>query len=116
MFTEDPTLFLQDFGVAVEADGVVGLGIFDTPGDYIQNDRVISNEYLLRVETSRFGGLAYDDTINVAGDSYLVREAPLMVDDGAFCLVLLSKATGSGLQLEDGGYLLLETGGNLQLE
>lgn len=116
MLSEDPTLYLQDFGVTVQAGGVEGLGIFDTPGDYIHNERVITNEYLLRAETSKFGNLLYDDTINVGGESFVVREAPLMVDDGTFCLVLLSKAVGSGLQLEDGGFLLLETGGNLQLE
>lgn len=116
MIGEDPTLYLQDFGVTVQAGGVEGLGILDTPGDYIQNERVISNEYVLRAETTRFGSLAYNDSVSVAGESYIVREAPLMVDDGTFCLVLLSKGVTNLVLLEDGASLLLEDGGFLILD
>lgn len=117
MLSEDPTLYLQDFGVPVQAGGVEGLGIFDTPGDYIHNERVITNEYLLRAETSKFGNLLYDDSVNVNGETYTVREAPLMVDDGTFCLVLLSKAVMSNvLLLETGDMMLLEDGANLLQE
>lgn len=92
-FIEDPTVFLQDFGVPVTANGTSGLGIFDMPGEYVADGRVITNEYLLRVETSKFGSVSYGDSITVAGQSYQAREAPLMVDDGVFCLLLLSKVT-----------------------
>lgn len=91
-FVEDPADFLTDFGVAVTAGAVSGLGILDSPGEYVAGDRVITTEYVLRAETSKFGDLSYDDPITVDGTSYTVREAPLLIDDGAFCLVLMTKA------------------------
>lgn len=90
-WTEDPTDFLVDFGVIVTASGTTGLGILDMPGEYLHNERVITNEYLLRAETSKFGTLGYNDSITVEGISYTVREQPLKVDDGTFCLVLLTR-------------------------
>jgi hypothetical protein len=90
-WTEDPTDFLVDFGVTVTASGTTGLGILDMPGEYLHNERVITNEYLLRAETSKFGTLSYNDSIAVEGVAYTVREQPLKVDDGTFCLVLLTK-------------------------
>lgn len=91
MFDEDLTVFLNDFGVTVTAGAVSGLGILNKPGEYVADDRIITDEYVLRCETSKFGDLGYSDSISVDGVSYVVREAPLMVDDGAFCLILLSK-------------------------
>lgn len=92
-FVEDPTAFLSDFGVTVTAGAVSGLGILDSPGEYVAGDRVITTEYLLRVEASKFGSLGYNDALTVDGDAYTLREAPLLADDGVFCLMLLSKAT-----------------------
>lgn len=89
-WVEDPTDFLEDFGVSVTAGVVTGLGILDMPGEYVADGRVITNEYLLRAETSKFGTLTYGDTVTVDGSQYTVREAPLMVDDGVFCLLLLT--------------------------
>ena len=91
-FVEDPTDFLEDFGVTVTTGAVTGLGILDMPGEYVADSRVITNEYLLRAETSKFGTLTYGDSLTVDGTLYTVREAPLMVDDGVFCLVLLTLA------------------------
>jgi hypothetical protein len=91
-WVEDPTDFLEDFGVSVTAGVVTGLGILDMPGEYVADGRVITNEYLLRAETSKFGTLTYGDTVTVDGSQYTVREAPLMVDDGVFCLLLLTLA------------------------
>lgn len=90
-FVEDPTSFLNDFGVTVTANGITGLGILDMPGEYVADGRVITNEYLLRAETSKFGEVTYGDTMTVGANSYQVREAPLMIDDGVFCLILLTK-------------------------
>ena len=109
-WSEDPTDFLEDFGVSVTANGTTGLGILDMPGEYVADGRVITNEYLLRAEVSKFGSVTYGDSMTVAGVAYQVREAPLLVDDGVFCLVLLTKAAVaiSKLLLEDGFDLLLE--------
>lgn len=116
---EDPSFFLADFGLVVSSGLVSGLGILDMPGEYVADDRVITTEYLLRTETSKFGSLKYNDSITVDGLPYTVREEPLKVDDGVFCLVLLTRAaitTFGGLLLENGGYLLLENSGYLLLE
>ena len=117
-WSEDPTDFLEDFGVSVTSGGTTGLGILDMPGEYVADGRVISNEYLLRCQTSLFGTVTYGDSMTVDGQSYQVREAPLMVDDGVFCLVLLSKVTAvlSKMLLEDGFIVLLEDGFNVLLE
>ena len=117
-WTEDPTDFLDDFGVSVTANGTTGLGILDMPGEYVADGRVITNEYLLRAETSKFGSVTYGDSMTVAGVAYEVREAPLLVDDGVFCLVLLTKLAVAVARLlrEDGGFLLREDGGKLLLE
>ena len=117
-WTEDPTDFLEDFGVSVTANGTTGLGILDMPGEYVADGRVITNEYLLRIETSKFGSIGYGDSMTVAGVAYQVREAPLLVDDGVFCLVLLTKVAVaiSKLLLEDGFDLLLEDSSFLLLE
>lgn len=101
-FVEDPAAFLEDFGVNVTAGAISGLGILDSPGEYVADDRVITDEYVLKVERSRFGSLGYNDVISVDGETFVVREAPLAVDDGVFCLLLLSKATGN----EDYTYVL----------
>ena len=118
-FVEDPADFLADFGVTVTAGATTGLGILDMPGEYIGPDgRIITTEYVLRAETSKFGTLEYNDSLTVNSESYTVRETPLMVDDGAFCLVLLSKiaAALNSLLLESGDVLLLEDDGFLLLE
>lgn len=114
----DADAFLSDFGLTVAADGVTGLGIFDTPSEYIASGRAISDEYLLRVETAKFGGIAYNDNITVEGETYRVRESPRMVDDGMFCLVLLTKPIPVfyRLLLEDGFNVLKEDNDKILLE
>lgn len=88
---EDPADFLADFGVTVTQGATTGLGILDMPGEYVADGRVITTEYLLRAEASKFGGVGYGDAITVGGAAYTVREAPLLLDDGVFCLILLTK-------------------------
>ena len=117
-WVEDPADFLDDFGVSVTANGTTGLGILDMPGEYVADGRVITNEYLLRCQASLFGSVGYGDSMTVDGQSYEVREAPLLVDDGVFCLVLLTKVVVaiSKMLLEDGFDVLLEDSSFLLLE
>lgn len=96
-FTENPTAFLADFGVPVTAGAVSGLGILDAPGEYVAGDRVITTEYLLRAEASKFGNLGYNDSLTVDGEAFTLREAPLLVDDGVFCLLLLTKTAANNI-------------------
>ena len=112
----DPADFLEDFGLTVTANGASGLGILDAPGEYVADDRVITNEYLLRAETALFGGVTYGDSVSVGNDSFTVREAPLMVDDGMFCMMLLTKVSVGRLLLEDSFNILQEDGFKVLLE
>ena len=95
MFTEDPTIFLADFGVSVTAGALSGVGILDMPGEAILDGMVISTEYSLRCEASKFGDLGYGASVLVGAGSYEVRENRLL-DDGLFCLITLSKVEGAG--------------------
>ena len=94
--SEDPTVFLQDFGVAVTAGAVSGLGILDMPGELIADGMVISTDYTLRCQTSKFGNLMYGEAVTVAGVNYQVREVRL-IDDGAFCLVSMMRLDGGSV-------------------
>jgi len=89
-FSEDPTAFLEDFGVAVTSGATSGLGILDSPGEYLIEEQVISTAYALRAEASKFGSLIYGANITVAGVLYNVLDNRLL-DDGVFCLISLQK-------------------------
>ncbi len=93
MFTEDLDLFIDvaEHAVPVVANGVSGSGIFDMPGELVdENGLILSSEYQVRCKASQFGGLGYNDSIVVNGQSFQVRHnRPIF--DGAFCLLQLSK-------------------------
>jgi hypothetical protein len=89
-FTEDPTLFLADFGVSVTAGAVSGLGLLDMPGQLVADGMIITTDYSLRCEASKFGSLAYGASITVNSLTYTVRENRL-IDDGTFCEITLQK-------------------------
>lgn len=90
MITEDPTVFLQDFGVSVVAGAVSGMGILDMPGEAILDGMVISTDYRVRCLASSFGAMAWGGSITVDGTAYTVREVRLL-DDGVFCEITLQK-------------------------
>jgi hypothetical protein len=89
-FTEDLSAFLADFGVSVTAGAVSGMGILDMPGELIADGMIITTDYTLRCEASKFGSLSYGASITVNSVAYTVRENKL-IDDGAFCLMTLQK-------------------------
>jgi hypothetical protein len=86
-------VFLADFGVSVTAGAVSGSGLLDMPGELIADGMVITTDYTLRCEASKFGGLLYGASVTVDGISYEVRDNRL-IDDGAFCLATLTKVDG----------------------
>jgi hypothetical protein len=90
-FTEDLSVFLADFGVSVTAGAVSGSGLLDMPGELIADGMVITTDYSLRCEASKFGSLAYGTSITVDSLTYTVRENRL-IDDGKFCLISLQKS------------------------
>lgn len=90
MITEDPALYLADFGVTVTSGAITGKGILDVPSQVIVNGVALSTEYSVVVLTSEFGGLLYGAPITVDGVSYTVRE-PLLIADGVFTEISLQR-------------------------
>lgn len=91
MITEqDPSTFLADFGVTVTSGAITGLGILDMPTEIIADGQVLSSEYTVLCETSKFGGLLYGDSVQIGVDLYEVRNVTKMTD-GLFCTVSMSR-------------------------
>lgn len=89
-FAEDLDLFLADFGVAVSAGAVTGIGILDMPTQVVADGMVLSTDYTLTAKASDFGGLYFGDPVTVDGVNYQVREVRRL-DDGKFVEISLSK-------------------------
>lgn len=91
-FVEDLSVFLDSDGFAVSATAgaVTGLGILDMPSEIIADGVVLTTDYKLTCEASKFGGLLHGDSITVDGTNYTVRNTALM-DDGALCEIMLQK-------------------------
>lgn len=91
-FAEDLSVFLDSagFAVSVTAGAVTGLGILDMPSEIIADGVVLTTDYRLTCEASKFGGLLHGDAMTVDGNDYTVRNTAL-VDDGALCEIMLQK-------------------------
>jgi hypothetical protein len=92
-FTEDPTLYLSDFGVSCSAGAVSGLGILEQDSEMALGGDVVFIPYVLTAEASKFGSLEYGDSITVDGIGYIVEQKPMLTDDGTFCRVPLAITT-----------------------
>jgi hypothetical protein len=89
-FTEDLDVFLADFGVTVTSGAISGSGLLDMPGDLVADGMIITTDYSLRCEASKFSALAYGTAITVDGIGYTIRENKL-IEDGVFCMITLQK-------------------------
>jgi len=88
---DDPTIYLADFGVDVVAGSITGVGILDMPSEVIIDNQIITTDYALTCEASKFGNLLYGSQITVNGVAYEVRSAMLMTD-GAFVQLSLQRS------------------------
>ena len=88
--TENLDVFLADFGVTVTSGATSGIGILDMPGELVADGMIISTDYSIRCEASKFGGLIYGAAMTVDGVNYQVRENRL-IEDGKFCSITLLK-------------------------
>jgi riboflavin synthase alpha subunit len=80
-------------GVSVVWGAVSGLALLEQNTEMVIGDQVLSIEYALHnLPAASFGGMAHGDAVTVDGVSYTVRHAPMLVGDGRFCVVALSKA------------------------
>jgi hypothetical protein len=89
-FTENLDVFLADFGVTVTSGAISGSGLLDMPGELVADGMIITTDYSLRCEASKFGTLAYGTLITVGGTAYTIRENRL-IEDGVFCEITLQK-------------------------
>ena len=92
MLTDDPSIYLADFGVTVTAGATSGRGILDMPSEILLDNQIISTEYTVTCEASKFGALLYGSQITVNGAAYLVRAAVLLTD-GVFVQLSLQRST-----------------------
>ena len=92
MLTDDPSIYLADFGVTVTAGAVTGTGILDMPSEILLDNQIISTDYTVTCEASKFGDLLYGSQVNVNGAAYEVRAAVLLTD-GVFVQLSLQRST-----------------------
>ena len=91
MLTDDPSLYLVDFGVTITAGAVTGTGILDMPSEILVDNQIISTEYTVTCEASKFGDLLYGSQLNVNGAAYTVR-TPMLLTDGVFVQISLQRS------------------------
>ena len=91
-FAEDLSVFLSadEFSVPVVAGVVSGQGILDMPSEVIADGVVLTTDYKVTCEASKFGSLVHGDAITVNSVAYTVRNVSL-IDDGAFCEIMMQK-------------------------
>jgi hypothetical protein len=63
--------------------------MFDQKSELVLDDRAVSIENALTVETSLLGHLRYGDPITVNGEPYIVRHEPIRIGDGMLCVLSL---------------------------
>ena len=92
--TEDSdtlNVYLSDFGVSCQiGSGTAFTGILDEPTDVIGGGLATSVEYLLTSKTTDVTSASRGTAISVDSTNYTVREN-LLIDDGSFTTLLLSK-------------------------
>lgn len=89
-FSEDLSIFFNDFAVPVTFGAVTGTGILDMPTEVVADGVVLTTDYKLTCLSSVFGAAKYGDSITVDGTAYTVREA-LLIDDGKFLTIMLTR-------------------------
>jgi hypothetical protein len=91
-FAEDLSVFLDidEFAVSVVSGSTSGVGILDMPSEIIADGVVLTTDYKLTCESSKFGSLLHSDLVSVDGVNYTVRSANL-IDDGSFVELMLMK-------------------------
>jgi len=90
MLTDDPSIYLADFGVDVVAGTITGRGILDMPSELILDGQVLTTDYTLTCEASKFGNLLYGSQLSVNGAAYTVRTTNL-ITDGVWVQICLQR-------------------------
>ena len=92
--TEDAdtlNVYLSDFGVSCQiGSGTAFKGILDASAENIASGIATSIEYLLTSKTTDVTSASRGTAISVDSTNYTVREN-LLIDDGSFTTLLLSK-------------------------
>lgn len=93
MLTENPDVFLQDFGVMCSSGGRAFMGLLDTPDETLNMGGInlISTMYVLAVKSTDVAqsAIVTGSAITVGGKPYIVRDV-LQQDDGVFSNLTLS--------------------------
>lgn len=89
MLSENPSVFLADFGQIITSGIYSGLGIFDAP-DQIDG-LTLSTDYSVTIRASDFPNLGYGSSVTISSSAYTVREVRA-IDNGTFAIATLSKS------------------------
>ncbi len=94
MFTENPGVFLADFGVPCSAGAYQFTGLLDAPDDVLSmaGGTVLSTMYSLQMlaDDVAAAGIDTGTSLVVNGRSYTVREV-ISLDDGVFKRLALTQ-------------------------
>ena len=90
-FTEDLDVFLGDFALPVAWGNKRGVGILDMPTEIVADGQVMTTDYQLTCKSSDFATIPYGATVTVDGTAYTARSEPHLIDDGRFCIVMLTR-------------------------
>jgi hypothetical protein len=94
MFTENPAVFVRDFGVPCSCGDYNFTGVLDVPDETLNMGgvNVLSTMYVLLVASADVvsAGIASASAIVVNGQAFVVRDV-LSIDDGLFNQLTLSK-------------------------
>lgn len=112
MLTEDLDIFLDDFGIDVEAGAITGLGILDMPDRPVLDEDVLSTSYAVTCRSDQFGFLRYGDLMTIDGTVYRVQENHL-ITDGKFCKIELEQVAEADpvTVILDGDFITGDGGG-----
>lgn len=92
--SENPDVFLRDFGVPCVANAQSFTGILDTPDETMNMGgvNVLSTMYTLRCKSASVtaAGIASGTAVTVNGVAFVVRDV-ILEDDGVFSHLSMSK-------------------------
>ncbi len=90
MFSEDLSVFFNDFAVNATFGAETQKVLADLPDEIFSGDQIVSGKYKITYQTGFFNGLKHGSAITVDSVNYTVNEVTA-IDDGALTEAYLSK-------------------------
>jgi hypothetical protein len=90
MFTEDVSLFFNDFAVTATSGGYTANVLFDSPENLVMNETTITADYQITYKTGDLPNLVWNSDVTVNGVAYKVNYVR-MTEDGKITVATLQK-------------------------